>query len=594
MKLEQPGWGDGFTASMQKVHLTKWDKFCRFFGVTTSRVRYNKMVEECQRLAETKRDRLEATRVKVDGVKRREFLSNQENKAAYDRNQKLLDDITKNRENWNEVIFGDAKPEAFQFPNGKSVPAFTVAVSRMMQKDPAKLQTLMSMKPKEAAMNKEMRKFVREVADECYDLRGKGEKEVLDFVTPKEETAPEAFRTVQDGLNNPSMSQISDSYPFTAAKRELERVTGSKYPVYSTLQPEEKLIHLAVQEAFVVNSMCEQMKECNYGMVKNAVESISKEKVGDSNTMLIEKAGGLLQTDPLTLAKKEIQRAQDLQQKEQNLAQREEPKKPDREAFAEQNRIQKESLEKLFFGDKTPEPIRLENGMTVNPLSYCLHVMEVNYPEMTQQILDLTPEEREKNPNLTVSIEGKVEKIPLKRCMASAGNTYQTFKKNLRIIEQRIRREEFGSAVKDRMISERDGAVKRALLKDSDKLTNTLRTVPDHVQNPSVEQLAAYEPLLRAKRELAHLTAVMGGKEHPVYGNMTQGERVVMEKQAQLLGTDEIAWENGQSIRIMRQDEREYDMENLAQRMDARMDEQAEAEVEREPDLDLEEPEMGR
>lgn len=419
-------------------------------------------------------------------------------------------------------------------------------------------------------------------------------EEVLDFVKPKEGTAPEALRTVQDGLNNPSMSQISDSYPFTAAKRELDRVTGSKYPVYSTLQPEEKIIHLAVQEAFVVNSMCEQMKECNYGMVKNAVERISKEKVGDSNTMLIDKAAGLLQTNPLTLAKEEIQRAQDLQQKEQGMAQREEQKKPDREVFVEQNRIQKESLEKLFFGDKTPEPIQLVNGLTVNPLSYCMHVMESNYPGMLQQILDLTPEEREKNPDLTVSMEGKVEKIPLKRCMESAGNTYQRLKKNLRTIEQRIRSEEFGSAVKDKMISERDGFVKRALLKNSDKLTNTLRTVPDHVQNPSVEQLAAYEPLLRAKRELALLTAAMSGKEHPVYGKMTQGERVVMEKQAQLLGTDEIAWENSHKEQKMRPGEQEYDMENLAQRMDERMDEKAEAEAEREPDLDLEEPEMGR
>ena len=310
-KLEQPGWGDGFVASMQPVHLTKWDKFCRFFGVTTSRIRYNKMVEESQRLAEAKKNNIETTRVKVDGAKRREFLTNRENKAAFDKNQELLDDITKNRERWNEFIFfGNAKPEDFHISGGKSIPAFTVAVSRMMQKDPAKLQQLMSMKPKEAAMNNEMLKFVREVTDECYELRGKGEKEVLDFVTPKEGTAPNVVKTVQDGLTNPSMSQIADMYPFTAAKRELDRVTEGKYPVYSNLQPEEKLLHLAVQKAYHVNTMCKEMKECNYGRVKNAVELISGEKVGDSKTMLIENAGKLLQTDPRTLAREQIQREQ--------------------------------------------------------------------------------------------------------------------------------------------------------------------------------------------------------------------------------------------------------------------------------------------
>ena len=323
-KLEQPGWGDGFVASMQPVHLTKWDKFCRFFGVTTSRIRYNKMVEESQRLAEAKKNNIETTRVKVDGAKRREFLTNPENKEAYENNQKVFDDTRENIKKWNKIMFGEEKPEPVDLPDDQSISTFAYAVCWMMENEPQKLQKLIRMKPEEVEKDKEMLAFVRKVG-KVYELyKNQGDWEMLDYVTYVGNNF-DTFYTVQEGLDNLSMSQISVIYPFLAAKQELAKATENECPAYSNMLPEEKLVDLAFQKAYAVKVMHNQMKECNYEKVKDAVEYISKEKVGDSNIALIEKAGGLLQKGALTLAREELQAEQSLENEKVEVQPKQEP-----------------------------------------------------------------------------------------------------------------------------------------------------------------------------------------------------------------------------------------------------------------------------
>ena len=323
-KLEQPGWGDGFAPTMKPVQLTKWDKFCRFFGVTTSRIRYNKMVEDSQRLAEVKKDELATNIVKVDGAKRREFLTNPENKEAYENNQKVFDDTRENIKKWNKIMFGEEKPEPVDLPDDQSISTFAYAVCWMMENEPQKLQKLIRMKPEEVEKDKEMLAFVRKVG-KVYELyKNQGDWEMLDYVTYVGNNF-DTFYTVQEGLDNLSMSQISVIYPFLAAKQELAKATENECPAYSNMLPEEKLVDLAFQKAYAVKVMHNQMKECNYEKVKDAVEYISKEKVGDSNIALIEKAGGLLQKGALTLAREELQAEQSLENEKVEVQPKQEP-----------------------------------------------------------------------------------------------------------------------------------------------------------------------------------------------------------------------------------------------------------------------------
>lgn len=187
---------NGLAKESEYKKLTRWDRFWKALGITTSRVRYNQMLDRTKAAI---RENAEKVRVleRTNGASRNRYLK--ENEGLYAEHTGIRQAVAAETEKWNELFFGKGEvPEPYRFLDGTTVSPLAACMGMLDKVVPDVAKEIIKLTPEEVAQNEELMESVKAVADD-YRQQKIYEQEAIEEAKAWQQLAGTySFRKFQD------------------------------------------------------------------------------------------------------------------------------------------------------------------------------------------------------------------------------------------------------------------------------------------------------------------------------------------------------------------------------------------------------------